>query len=312
MTKVEWLYESCVACLKPFEEMGKLRRSDAHVIPESLGGRLSLSCLCQGCNSLIGTRYEDKLPLVETYANEMERFAEIVPAFARQLRKPGRIYVARSEHGPLKVKRDRRDGAFRVVDTELESGRFKDSRLAAREIRQRLTRQNVDPAEIEDLLGRFEKGEAVQVGAETFVPHSGELQPIFASGVLLGPDEAYLGIAYLWLACNAGPAIYAEKLHGVREALLGEIATRDGSWRVERFQTTRGGKPRQSEPWHRLVMSQKTPIAIDVTLFGRWFYRITFATVGWPGPRGGYRLNLETGKEEAVALRDDGAASSGA
>ncbi len=55
-------------------------------------------------------------------------------------------------------------------------------------------------------------------------------------------------------------------------------------------------------------MSQKTPIAIDVTVFGRWLYRVTFAAVGWPGPRGGYRLNLETGEEEVVALRDADAA----
>jgi len=119
MTKVDWLYETCIACLKPFEEPGKRRRSDAHVIPESLGGKLSLTCLCAGCNNLIGTRYEDKLPLVETYANEMERFADIVPFFAKQLRKPGRTYVAQSEHGPLKMKRDRSDGAFRVVGPQL-------------------------------------------------------------------------------------------------------------------------------------------------------------------------------------------------
>lgn len=280
------------------------------MIPKSLGGKLSLTSLCKGCNNLIGTRYEDKLPLVETYANEMERFAEIVPAFAKQLRKAGRSYIAQTEHGPLTMKRDRRDGAFRVIDTELESGRFKDSRDAAHEIRERLIKRNADPAQIEELLGRFEQDEAVQVGAETFVPHSGELQPIFASGIYLGPDEAYLAIAYLWLACNAGRGVYADRLNGVRAALVGDEAGRDGSWRVERLQTTRDGRPRPGEPWHRLVMSQTTPIAIDVTLFGRWFYRVTFATIGWPGPRGGYRLNLETGKEEAVALRDDGTAVS--
>lgn len=311
MTKVDWLYETCVGCLKPFEKMGRLRQSEAHVIPKSLGGKLSLTCLCKACNNLIGTRYEDKLALVETYANEMERFAEIVPAFAKQLRKPGRVYVARSDHGPLTMKRDRRDGAFRVIDTELESGRFKDSRDAAREIQQRLIKQNADPAEIEELLGRFEQGEAVQVGAETFVPHSGELQPIFASGIYLGPDEAYLAIAYLWLTCIAGSGIYAEGLNGPRAALVGDEPVRDGSWSVERFQTTRDGRPRQSEPWHRLVMSQTTPIAIDVTLFGRWLYRVIFATVGWPGSRGGCRLNLETAEEEAVALRNDGAAALG-
>ena len=308
MTKVDWLYETCIACLKPFEETGKRRRSDAHVIPESLGGKLSLTCLCAGCNNLIGTRYEDKLPLVETYANEMERFADIVPFFAKQLRKPGRTYVAQSEHGPLKMKRDRSDGAFRVVDTELESGRFKDSGDAGRELRQRLRKNKAAPAKIETVLARFEQGEAVQVDDRIFVPHSGELQPLFASGVYLGPDEAYLGIAYLWLACNAGRGIYSEKLNGVRAVLVGDESGRDGSWQVERFQTTRDGRPRESEPWHRLVMSQKTPIAIDVTVFGRWLYRVTFATVGWPGPRGGYRLNLETGEEEVVALRDADAA----
>jgi hypothetical protein len=207
------------------------------------------------------------------------------------------------------MKRDRRDGAFRVVDTKLPTGRFKDSRDAAREIKHRLTKQKVDPAKIEGVLGRFEQGEAVQVGSEMFVPHSTELQPIFESGVYLGPDEAYLGIAYLWLACNAGRGVYAERLNGVRAALVGDEPSRDGSWQVERFQTTRDGEPRESEPWHRLVMSQTSPIAIDVTLFGRWLYRVTFATVGWPGPRGGYRLDLATGDEEAVALRDANADS---
>jgi len=50
----------------------------------------------------------------------------------------------------------RRDGAFRVVDTELESGRFKDSRDAGRELRQRLRKHKASSVEIETLLARFE------------------------------------------------------------------------------------------------------------------------------------------------------------
>lgn len=53
--KVPWSDSRCVVCLgTPVEGDPLSAHSNAHVIPESVGGKLSALCLCKRCNSEMG------------------------------------------------------------------------------------------------------------------------------------------------------------------------------------------------------------------------------------------------------------------
>ena len=56
--KIPWADERCILCLgTPREEEPMTVRSDAHVIPRSIGGKLSALVLCKRCNGRMG-RFE--------------------------------------------------------------------------------------------------------------------------------------------------------------------------------------------------------------------------------------------------------------
>jgi hypothetical protein len=59
---IPWPVERCVLCLvEPIEEDDQTWLTDAHLIPASIGGRLSSRLLCRRCNSTLGTGVEAPL-----------------------------------------------------------------------------------------------------------------------------------------------------------------------------------------------------------------------------------------------------------
>lgn len=62
MAQIDWPDERCIICLRtPTGDDSTSVRTDAHVIPESVGGKLLAPFLCQRCNSGMGT-IEGDLP----------------------------------------------------------------------------------------------------------------------------------------------------------------------------------------------------------------------------------------------------------
>ncbi|MFL5963273.1 MAG: HNH endonuclease [Gaiellaceae bacterium] len=56
--RVPWIDERCILCLgTPHSGIELTQRSDAHVIPRAIGGKLSALFLCRGCNARMG-RFE--------------------------------------------------------------------------------------------------------------------------------------------------------------------------------------------------------------------------------------------------------------
>jgi hypothetical protein len=60
--KIPWTTERCIVCMRtPRADDERSQMTDAHVIPESVGGRLSADFLCKPCNDEMG-RAEAFLP----------------------------------------------------------------------------------------------------------------------------------------------------------------------------------------------------------------------------------------------------------
>jgi CRP/FNR family cyclic AMP-dependent transcriptional regulator len=112
------------------------------------------------------------MPISQRYGTEIDRFGAFVPAFSKQLRKSGRAYVAQTGDGPLKMQRDRKTGELRVVDTEFPDGRFKDTRDAAREIRQRLGKLDVG-TDVCPAASRIVRPPPTRLGADRRPPAGG-------------------------------------------------------------------------------------------------------------------------------------------
>lgn len=287
--QLDWPFDWCAFCLCPFgaEAHDPRRRTDSHVIPESLGGSLSTTALCFTCNSRTGTKFESSLPLDPTLRSEMQRFASAVPAFAKQQSKAGRLWVAKTAQGNMRMKRTKRGGWLAVDSSQPDGSRLADSRKSVDELRGRLESAGADEVEIKNLLSRFATGEDVRVGEWTFRPLTGDLE--LEPWGECANDRAFLSIATHFLATVIGSRISNEELGPARRALAaeGELGTSVGWVLVPQ------AMPRPSEPWHRLTIAQGKPfVIVDVTLFGRWRYLVLYPGVAWERDRWGVRFDL--------------------
>ena len=299
--QLEWPLDYCVFCRNRFGDGpdDPHRRTDSHVIPESLRGNLSTTALCFTCNSQSGTRFEASLPLDPKIRAEIETFADLVNNFARQRHKAGRRWEARTEEAVFRMKLDE-SGDWRMMDSPQSDGsRFKDSRDAAVEIANRLRKRGAAAEEIENVLAQHAAGKEVQVGPDTYRPRTSDLaiEPVGEPA----DERSFVAIAMHFLACAIGGRVLADDFEGVRRVLSGVDEGHNGSWMVVP-QTAN----RDSAPWHRLMVVQGEPfIIVDVCLFGRWRYLVMFLGVSWSGPRQGLAFDLETGELTVKQLGDE-------
>jgi hypothetical protein len=301
MPQEEWPFDYCIFCRERFGEEPDHphRRTDSHVIPESLGGNLSTTAMCFTCNSRSGTRFEASLPLDPTMRYEMEKFADVIADFEKQKYKAGRRWVARDEEAEFRMKVDK-SGEFRMLDSPQSDGsRFKDTRDAAVEIANRLRKEGASGEEFDRVLSEFAAGNEVQVGPDTYRPRTGDLtiEPVGDPA----DERGMLAIAMHFLACAIGGRVLEDDFEGVRRVLTGADQGHNGSWTVVPQQSNR-----ESAPWHRLMLIQGEPfIIVDVCLFGRWRYLVFFLGIPWPGIRQGLGMDIESGALEVKTLDDE-------
>jgi hypothetical protein len=119
-------------------------------------------------------------------------------------------------------------------------------------------------------------------------------EPALDSSVV--PDVCPLAIAYLFLACVLGRAIYTPKLQPVRDALALNSHP-ESAWKVEALIAQRS-----YEPWHGLAVERILPhFVVQIRLFAQLAWLVHFTSVRGNAKSAGlaYRGNLEG--EELVA-----------
>jgi hypothetical protein len=270
--------------------------TNAHVIPQAIGGRLRVKFLCKPCNSTLGHTVEAGVKTDPRVRLAIEALREQVPpALARKMRE-GQLFVARNE-GIVVRATATRDG-YRILDSPQADGtRIKETAAARREIETTLRRRGGTDPEITAALAKHDNaadGEVVPVARELAV-RKGYVDAFslpFSEPFV--PDVCSLAIAYLFLAVAVGgKAIYMPALVPVRATLRG--ASESEGWSVE---SLRADRP--YEPWHGLAIDAIEPrVVVQIRLFGHIAFRVTFSAVSC---RAGtfvrsYAVDLTTGRE---------------
>src|SRR4029453_3336455 len=87
-----WKDERCVVCLQP-QDRGL---TNAHVIPQAVGGKLAVKNICADCNSRLGATAEAGLKSDPRIRVAIEDLQTQIPALAATMR-AGQEFIARDE-----------------------------------------------------------------------------------------------------------------------------------------------------------------------------------------------------------------------
>lgn len=297
----DWPDPRCIVCLSDDQNLTK-----AHLIPEAIGGRLVIPCLCGECNSYLGAKVEAGLkedPITRLALAAME---DHVPAIAKI--GEGQLFTG---EGPdeLRFQAIRGSKKFRVLPSPQKDGSIvKSDEEAIDEIETVLRRKGRAEDEVEAAIARVEaapRGERVPVapGIEAKKGSTASFLPALRRP--FAPDLCYLGIAYLFVALNLGVTIYHGRFQRFRDALQGSYGPY--AWTVTPASADRG-----YEPWHGLRLIPESPeLEVEIRLFGSASWSVGFGNVGIVAQarRQAYRQDLLSGEQEwtlqPVATNDD-------
>lgn len=288
-------------CLKLFAAAGPKRRSMAHVIPRSVGGRLAVDCLCEECNAHLGDTFERFVPLDPGIRHAIEELHPSIPAIAKWRTLPGRRFIGMAGEAIVRVKL-LPDGTYRLLPSEMPDGtRIKDAHEAEQEIRQRLEKANADAELVDRALAHFQAGGTVRFGEDVYKPRTGEIQVGLPMDEPIAPPEAFLGIGYLFLALGVEDAIYGDAFHEVRETLRADSAwTSAPSWTVEM-----GRVDKSYEPTHMIGFDSTAPPVVRVQLFRTFVWRVHLPAADRRPDCVFLFTDLDSGEESGVIADDD-------
>jgi hypothetical protein len=286
--KVPWPHDRCIAC-------GNLAvLTEEHLIPQSLGGRLTADFLCKSCNDDLGRRIEALAKKDPAIVLAIRNFEARHPEQARRLA-DGMDLIVHSEGGSSRARR--RGNSIRVRAHQLPDGSLVQPTDDAREsVRRILEKQGTPPTPLEDALRKFDSApsdERVEIapGLEIVKWTILRIQPD-PSGTPLNPLLP-LKIAFEFLACHLGAAIYdsVRPLEVIRESL--RSGALDESVHVEFLRAER------EQPLHGLLFEGNDPYArVQVRLFGNLAYRVHFKNLAVGGMRFVYTHLLESDEED--------------
>jgi len=298
--QVSWLDPRCVVCLgTPVAGREMTVRSDAHVIPESLGGKLSALCLCKRCNNEMGRmearlamdvsvrrrvnyQLQSRLPekLVRSILNRLEYFADT--------EEYGRVIAVLDENGELQPKQSETiKGDKHTLDQALaELNRLGAGEAAREELHQRFV--DAEPEEWIDVRPGYRIKRQIDWSGVGFRDSINDP---------LVDHEVPLGIAYLYLALCLGVRVYDPALQPVRDAVTQAI---DGDPSAARTMLPLDRRMGTGivEPVH-LLRAKDTDDGVTVTLqvFRDITWPVEFPGVHLGGKQTLYVIDLEHGHE---------------
>lgn len=274
-----------------------------HLIPESLGGKLTSRFLCKDCNSRLGTQVEGQAKLDPMVLQLAARLRAEIPKLATQLEE-AQTYVTVGPGGSSRGKI--KNGEFAVHATSLPDGSLiQATPTAARTIQKLLQREGLTDEEKASAMRRFaEAPENMKVTLSPgidFVKWSVTgLRPSL-DGPMLNPLIPVKS-AYEFLALLVGTAIYQDTpaLAAIRKSLS------DGQLDSLHIEVERLHAP-DSKAFHGLLFEGNNPYAkVQVRLFGQLAFRIHFKCLSVSGPRGMYTHDLSSGEEFTQQLPEIG------
>lgn len=277
-----------------------------HIIPSCLGGRLTCDFLCTSCNSDVGAYVESKVKHDPSIRLAVGHLQSEIPQLAAQL-------MERQEfisHGPgHKGRGTVKNGEFRTrARTEADGSLIQPTDEGRKSIAQLLRKSGIGEAPIAEALRRFGEApdnEKVDMGSNLeAVKWSVErIEPDLSRSTVLSPLVP-LKIAYEFLACHLGSAIYdeARQMADLRVVLRDRIEDHP-CYSVEWLNAA------AYEPFHGIVFEGNAPYAkVLIRLFGWLAFRVHFKNLAVNGDRFIYTHLLDSNTEDVRTLGSEGRA----
>jgi hypothetical protein len=296
--KVPWSIERCILCLGlRVESDEQTWMTDAHVLPASLGAKLSAEFLCRSCNSRVGHDVEAPLLADPAIRSCVEQLAKQLPRKLLDDLRERQLWFAETDLGRVAATMTDK-GELRA----LQSKSFKQEEHARAEMRAEWKRQKLDEDEIAELLERFDAapaGELLELPGFTVKPKTDmeALQfNIDWDGARL-PQTLPLAIAFSYLALILGEDLVYDvrRLDPIRAALRANDGSASEHWHVEELRFAGGCAPE-----HRLAVEQVSPLVIHIQLFQEWVWRVSFPRLGLKQqPPWNYAINVSSGTESS-------------
>lgn len=296
--KIDWPDERCIICLgTPQEGKPMTERTEAHVIPESLGGKLWAPFLCKQCNSDTG-KLEGVLPKDVMILDLVDRLYGVLPSeLANSIYQHAGYFADSEEFGRIYARLDRE-----LVLTPKESETIRGERNTLRQMEAALRLNYADDEVVKEKLTEFaeaQDGERVEVIPSLTVVKGiplDELDWNRTYGEPIVSRAVPLGIAYLYLALCIGGHVYGQTLEPTREELRRAMAgdkTLEKEWP---FEPMRSEKPPESR--HGLaVVQEEDAVLVKIFFFRELVWPVRFPEVKLRGVEPLYLIDLVTGEE---------------
>jgi hypothetical protein len=297
-----WKDRRCIVCLLGRE--GGL--SNAHVIPQSVGGKLAITNVCSDCNNRLGHTAEAGLKTDPRIRVAIEDLRAQIPDLAERMR-AGQEFIARDEE--VIIRGTPRGEGYQVLDSPQEGGsRIKDPERAWQEIETTLRRQfDADEEQVAVVRAVHDaaaEGELIELAPGLAIKKGSVDEFVLPFAEPLVEDLCFLSIAYLFLSALVQGAIYNDALQPIRGALVGD-GSKEG-WTVESFLV----RSRPHEPWHGLAVDQALPyFVVQVRLFAQHCWKVSFSKLRCRPellPAQTYHLDLASGEETFIEWHSRG------
>jgi len=292
-----WFDNRCILCLKS----GDL--SEEHIIPESIGGRLSIRFLCTNCNSILGRTVEKAAKSDPSIRIALGNLSKKIPNLYSQLTEK-QPFNGKSKAGS--VPGYFRNGEFFVKSKKRADGSLiQPTNTARKSIETMLRRQGCTKTQIEEALSKFDEtpsNEIIEIhpGIEV-VKWDIEKTELSFNGTSLMNPLVPLKIAFEFIACHLGASICASEpqLEEIRNALLTQKSDNE-CFQIDRLTA------KEYKPFHGVVLEHNEQYAqVQVRLFGWLAFRVHFKKLRVHAPRCAYTHFLDTNVEDLRIIEDD-------
>jgi hypothetical protein len=296
--KIPWPTQRCIVCLStPQAGDERSQMTDAHVIPESVGGRLSASFLCKRCNDEMG-RVESFLPRDITVRLQVDAIREQLPRdlvnsilsgqqYYADTEEWGRLTAVVGEHGELELKPSPASKGDEHTLRQLEAALRRENASAERVAEVRLAFEQAAPNEWVDVAPGYRVQKHIDLSAVKF--KLSLTDPIV-------PLEVPVWIGYLYLALCLGDRVYDEVLEPARTAIRAAMAGDPAA--AGALSTNRHSTETPSEPVHLLrARTEDGATRVTFQIFRKLAWPVYFPSVTLPGEQTLYHTNVTTGSE---------------
>ena len=281
--------EKCIVCLNT----GLL--TEEHIIPSSIGGRLTANIICKNCNDRFGRLIEAKLKDDPAIHLAIEHLHKRIPDIVKVISE-GQFFLGQSDRGdvPGVIKK----GVFQIRSKIQNDGSLiQPTHIVRKNIEKIIRKETSQEITVLDALKRFDEAKE---GVEVSITKRIRVKKWGVKGIrpALGKrtinDQVLIKIAYEFIALNLGRNIYEPAFDVHRGVLLANSISTD-AYRIDYL---RG--PRYL-PFHGVGLEQVSPyVIVQIRLFGLLAFRVHFLRISIKGPRYYYTHDIENGQESIV------------